>query len=82
MAGRLAIAVIPPLHDKGEKEDEKEDKDEMGDEREGLKASAQSVLDAIDDKDADALSDALYEFFEQCDAMPHKEGKHEEEDEG
>lgn len=45
----------------------------------GLLASAEEAMSAFERKDAPGLAQALKAFFEQCDAMPHEEGPHEEE---
>lgn len=41
---------------------------------------AADVLSAIKSGKASSLADALHAFFKYCDAMPHEEGEHEEEE--
>lgn len=77
--GALVLA-IGKMRPKGMGVDEPESRGEASRERDpGLVASAEDVLSAIASKSAEALADALYDFFAQCDSMPHSEGEHEEE---
>lgn len=60
----LAIMVLgkgKPMSKDSDGEGEGDD-----DEREGMKAAAADILDAIESKDEDALADALEAFIHQC----------------
>lgn len=72
----IAIGGMRPKGMRDEKESSAEEKRESDP---GLVASADEVLAAVASKNASALADALYDFFMQCDSMPHPEGEHEEE---
>lgn len=47
----------------------------------GLLASAEEAMGAFERKDTAGFAQAMQSFFQQCDAMPHEEGPHEEEEE-
>lgn len=51
------------------------DKEESNEDQ-GLIAAAQDLINAINSKDAKAVSQALQAAFEICDALPHEEGEH------
>ena len=78
----LAI-MIAKMRPKGMEAHEPEEETESGEASEydeGLRTTAKEILDAVSAKDEDALADALHDFFVQCDAQPHREGKHEGEE--
>jgi hypothetical protein len=81
--GGLAI-LIGKMRPKGMAAHSEPDGDESGGEEygpeEGLKVAAKEVREALESKDDEALAEALHSFFMECDAMPHKEGEHEEEE--
>ena len=41
---------------------------------------AADVLSAVKSGSAEKLAKALHSFFRYCDAMPHEEGEHEDEE--
>lgn len=75
MADKGVMIAIGKMRPGGKPEGE-----ESG-EGEGLKASAEEILSAIEEKDASALAAALKDFFLQVDEGPHEEGEHTAEEE-
>ena len=57
----------------------KEEKDMSHDE--ALDSCAKDVMSSIQRQDAKSLKEALKDFFEICDSMPHEEGEHTNENE-
>jgi hypothetical protein len=71
IAALIVSKASPSEEGKGEKEYDAE---------EGLDATSEEIMAAFEKKDAKGLKVALKSFFEQCDAMPHEEGEHTEEE--
>jgi hypothetical protein len=76
---KLSTIIISRMKDGESKEIEAKPEADMRGEEE-LDAIAMDLMDAINSKSVMGIKDALKAFFYQCDAMPHQEGEHEEED--
>ena len=75
----IIIGKLKPRGMMASKDGEEEMQDSPVGENEELKVAAEEILSAIEEKDAEALSESLHAFFEICDAQPHEEGEHVEE---